>query len=248
MNPSNKSSKKKVKKEQEPATDSAESTADAVMEMQDANNFSLEFKPVEAIEEVPFKEETSDTASPNGNDFTFGEYPEVESSKSVKLSGYGLSQQNSQENISTSHDIKCEEDTELYNLIFLNKRIARYARSYNIQRTHRYRGRINDLFILFGNIPIYLHNRDGIRKMMRDSKYYSGGDFIGYINYLDHQTSVKSILNIVFNRSYFKTKEVQYLNDHAMCAQWVLNYCNKMDNTFLREKRLELFEKKLTLS
>ena len=130
---------------------------------------------------------------------------------------------------------------------YLNHRLLKYRRHYKIQRTYEYKGKLSDCVLLFKNMPIYSHNRSRIKKMEFDSRFYGGGDFVGYIDYLKNKSSLKFALKMIFSKSYFNSLEAQYLNAHEKCIQWVLDFCKERELGFYYQKEEETSEKILTL-
>ena len=111
---------------------------------------------------------------------------------------------------------------------YVLQRIRNYKQCYRIDRVYHYSGSVReDVITFFKNIPTYVHNKQGINRMIRASKFYSGGDFIGYIDYLRRQQSMKYILKMIFDKSYLYSAEGQCLNNHQKCVEYVLNYCNR---------------------
>ena len=96
-----------------------------------------------------------------------------------------------------------------------------------------------DLLKLVQNVPIYIHNRGRSNRMISDTRYYSGSDFIGYIDYLKKKSSVKFALKMIFDKSYFNSLEGQCLNNHDKCVEWVLDYCDRSDYGYLRPEKIK---------
>ena len=111
---------------------------------------------------------------------------------------------------------------------YIYQMVNKYKTKYNVKDPLDYSGsRIKDTFRLLRNMPTYSHNRKCVDRMHAHARlYYGGSDFVGYIAYLRRKNSIRLALKTIFNKSYFKSYEGTYLNDHEKCAEWIKAYCD----------------------
>ena len=87
---------------------------------------------------------------------------------------------------------------------------------------------IRNLVVFFKNIKKIKYNKKKIKNMLYDSNnYYSGSDFLGYIEYLRRTNSIKNGLKNLFRKTDLYSKQLDYLTEHEKCVYWIQEYCNK---------------------
>ncbi len=123
----------------------------------------------------------------------------------------------------------------------LNEKVTTHKKQYKILNTYKYGNSIvKNIKFFIQNIPVYLVNKCRIDNMeVAYSRYYHGVDLGGYIRYSKKRNSILYGLRSALSKSYLNAKENQYLNNHEMCANWLIEYCKSIDgNSILNQYSL----------
>ena len=112
---------------------------------------------------------------------------------------------------------------------FLYAMANRYTRQYRIENPKEYGTSTGKNIVrFFGNIPTYICNKQAVSEMQYDSSvFYSGSDFVSFIEYTRRKNSIRNALKSVFNKSYLNSFEGQCLNEHKKCVEWMQAYCRE---------------------
>ena len=133
--------------------------------------------------------------------------------------------------------IKYSDETE-----YLQEMVKRYTQQYCIRDFKRYgHSRGKNVLNFIGNLPTYFYNKQAVREMEYDSSiFYSGNDFVSFIEYTRRRNSISSALKSVFNKSYLISFEGSCLNNHERCVRWMQAYCkeNGLEVNYFQRKRV----------
>lgn len=132
---------------------------------------------------------------------------------------------------------KYSDETE-----YLQEMVKRYTRQYCIRDLRKYgHSKGNNVLNFIGNLPTYIYNKQAVREMEYDSSiFYSGSDFVSFIEYTRRRNSISNALKSVFNKSYLISFEGNCLNNHERCVRWMQAYCkeNGLEVNYLSRSRL----------
>ncbi len=122
---------------------------------------------------------------------------------------------------------------------YLNEMAHRFSDQYGVLPLEEYdSSRIKNAGRFLSNIPAHVHNKRLLSKMIFDSEtFYCGSDLRSFISYTRRRNSIAHALKCVFSKSYLSQEEIQCLNNHARCAEWLDNYCSRrhLDHYYVRK-------------
>lgn len=124
-----------------------------------------------------------------------------------------------------NNDVSYEETSK-----YFNDALNQFSTRFDIVETLDYSKKNvpKNALNLLRNIPRYLHNKKVIEEMKRESfMYYSGYDFISFIECMKERNSISNALKYIFKDSSLTLKEKEFLTNHENCLKWMHDFCAK---------------------
>ena len=111
---------------------------------------------------------------------------------------------------------------------FLANRIEKIELEYGIVRLYDYDNHLGkNVLKLVGNMTKYMKNKRIIHYMDFNTRFHAPAELLGYIEYAKRRNSFIHGLKSTFSKSYLKSDETKYLNNHDECVKWLLEYCQE---------------------
>ena len=123
-------------------------------------------------------------------------------------------------------DLQSTEYSEMKE--YLDYKANQFAMQYRVEPTLDYsrRHRVRNFVHFFRNIPRYIYNKKVLKHMMADfCRFYNGGDFGSFIEYIKSRNSIRNGLKCLFSKSHLYSNE--NLIKHEKCSRWIYDFCKR---------------------
>lgn len=128
-------------------------------------------------------------------------------------------------------ELKSDESSHMsQNLVqsetYLLSQVSQYFLKYNFADLISYENNIfKNFVILLRNIKKYNWNQKVLKCADRDyNVFYHGEDFAGFIAYSKKRNSLITALAIIFACSHLSKREIECLNNHNLCQEWIREF------------------------
>lgn len=144
--------------------------------------------------------------------------------------------------ISTSNDVLTSvAENLMLNKEYLENRLNMYNLKYPLSELFEYNnGFLKKCVNLFKNMGKYYHNKKIIKFAEQDYNiFYHGEDLGAFIAFSKKRNSLMTALTIIFAKTRLSEREIECLNNHDMCKEWILEF-------YLQEEMEDSSEMQLT--
>ena len=114
---------------------------------------------------------------------------------------------------------------------FISSKVTEFNNRYSLNEPLHYDSTIGKNMLNFvKNLSIYNANKKILKRILFDySCFHHSRDLGIYAEYVKNDNSIVEGLRRVFNKSSLYSKEIEYLDNHDRCVNWILYYVRNND-------------------